>query len=31
MTVYGFIGAGNMAGAIVRGSIAAGTPADQIL
>lgn len=32
MTTYGFIGAGNMAGAIVRGAIAAGTdPASLIL
>ncbi|WP_136313796.1 pyrroline-5-carboxylate reductase [Actinomyces procaprae] len=32
MTVYGFIGAGNMAGAIVRGTIAAGTsPSDVLL
>lgn len=31
MTVYGFIGAGNMAGAIVRGTIAAGTPATDVL
>lgn len=32
MTVYGFIGAGNMAGAIVRGTIAAGTsPTDVLL
>ena len=26
MTTYGFIGAGNMAGAIVRGAVAAGIP-----
>ena len=32
MTTYGFIGAGNMAGAIVRGAIAAGTdPASLLL
>ncbi|MBW3069350.1 MULTISPECIES: pyrroline-5-carboxylate reductase [unclassified Actinomyces] len=31
MTVYGFIGAGNMAGAIVRGTIAAGTPTTDLL
>ncbi|MDO4899147.1 pyrroline-5-carboxylate reductase [Actinomyces sp.] len=31
MTVYGFIGAGNMAGAIVRGTIAAGTPTTDVL
>ncbi|WP_103064196.1 pyrroline-5-carboxylate reductase [Actinomyces qiguomingii] len=31
MTVYGFIGAGNMAGAIVRGAITAGMPAASIL
>lgn len=30
MTTYGFIGAGNMAGAIVRGMITGGTPADAI-
>ncbi|RAX23544.1 MULTISPECIES: pyrroline-5-carboxylate reductase [unclassified Actinomyces] len=31
MTVYGFIGAGNMAEAIVRGTIAAGTPTTDVL
>lgn len=30
MTTYGFIGAGNMAGAIVRGMVAAGTPAGSV-